>query len=58
MRVSVSVKYHADQRNRVHVEPVLGALEGPGRRCVCVVRDTLREVWGQVAFYAQLGRAL
>lgn len=50
MRVFLSIKFHADMRNRARVERVLDALVRAGHEPVCVVRDL--EQWGAVQYPA------
>lgn len=47
MRAFISVKYHADMRNRPLIEHLAAALEGQGCETRCVVRDV--EQWGQAS---------
>jgi 2'-deoxynucleoside 5'-phosphate N-hydrolase len=50
MKIFLSIKYHADQSNRAHVEAILGALERVGYATTCIVRDV--EQWGAQSFDA------
>lgn len=51
MNVFLSVKFHADHRNRAQVEQILAALESCGAHTTCIVRDF--EKWGAVHFEAR-----
>jgi nucleoside 2-deoxyribosyltransferase len=48
MQLFLSIKYHADQRNRAQTEAILSVLEQAGHQTCCVVRDV--EQWGKFAF--------
>ncbi|CAG0945333.1 hypothetical protein ANRL1_02271 [Anaerolineae bacterium] len=49
-RVFLSIKYHADERNRARIEAILSALEQNGFTAICIVRDV--EQWGRIQFDA------
>ena len=42
----ISIKYHADNRNREQIENISGVLEACGFETICIARDVER--WGQV----------
>ena len=48
MKAFISIKYHADHRNRERIEAISSALEKGGYQTVCIVRDV--EKWGDVQF--------
>jgi nucleoside 2-deoxyribosyltransferase len=51
MKAFISIKYHADMRNRAHIEDVARALEGNGCETMCIVRDVER--WGELKYDAR-----
>lgn len=51
MRVYFGIKYHADLRNKAHIEAVLEQLEDFGHNVYCVIRDL--EKWNQQSFSPQ-----
>jgi nucleoside 2-deoxyribosyltransferase len=51
MKAFLSIKYWGDNRNREHVESVIGALENAGFEVFCFRRDA--EVWGKHLFEPQ-----
>ncbi|MBI5303209.1 MAG: nucleoside 2-deoxyribosyltransferase [Chloroflexi bacterium] len=51
MNIFLSIKYHADQSNRAHIEKILAALECDGNSATCIVRDV--EAWGAHTFDAR-----
>jgi nucleoside 2-deoxyribosyltransferase len=48
VKAFVSIKYHADSRNRERIEGISAALEKSGFVTVCIVRDVER--WGEVRY--------
>jgi nucleoside 2-deoxyribosyltransferase len=46
MKACISIKYHADHRNKTDIEKISLALEQSGFETICIVRDI--EQWGQV----------
>ena len=46
MKAFISIKYHADHRNRERIEAISSVLEEGGYQTVCIVRDV--EQWGRV----------
>ena len=47
LKAFLSIKYHADGRNRTTIERVSALLEERGFESICIVRDL--EYWGQVS---------
>ena len=48
MRAYLSIKFHADGRNRTTIERISALLEEQGLDTICITRDL--EEWGQVSF--------
>jgi nucleoside 2-deoxyribosyltransferase len=51
MKAFLSIKYHADQRNRARIEMISSALQACGIESVCIARDVER--WGELQFDAR-----
>ncbi len=48
MRIFLSIKFHADQRNRARIETIIATLAARGHTTTCIVRDL--EDWGNRSF--------
>jgi 2'-deoxynucleoside 5'-phosphate N-hydrolase len=51
VKAFLSIKYHADHRNRARIEAIAAALQARGFETACIARDVER--WGQLKFDAR-----